>query len=234
MAGPVLRLPIVGRMPASRRLRRLLALGLVGALATVALVAGGVWWLGGEEDVPEEGLRSVPLEEYDDQPASLVRAPFCDLVDPRAVAEALGGEPASSDSWTNGDRVQLESGLTDVAHEHGCSLSGDGTAARAWVFAPPVSAARAAELVAEAQGGAGCAAVPDAPAYGSPTVALACEEQGVTRVSYRGLFGDAWLVCERSGAPGEAPAEAADRAGRWCAAVLRAAAAGQGQGARGS
>ena len=43
------------------------------------------------------------------------------------------------------------------------------------------------------------------------------------RASYRGLFGDAWLVCELV-RPAGATWDVTDRAGRWCVGVLQAAA----------
>jgi hypothetical protein len=54
-------------------------------------------------------------------------------------------------------------------------------------------------------------------------VALTCtNQQGTTRTSYRGLFGDAWLVCEVE-QPAGATADPLDLAGRWCVGVLEAA-----------
>jgi hypothetical protein len=54
-------------------------------------------------------------------------------------------------------------------------------------------------------------------------VALTCtNKQGTSRASYRGLFGDAWLVCEVE-QPAGAAADALDVAGRWCVGVLQAA-----------
>ena len=51
---------------------------------------------------------------------------------------------------------------------------------------------------------------------------LTCTKDGVVRASYRGLFGDAWLVCEVV-RPAGATWDVADRAGRWCVGVLEAA-----------
>jgi len=46
------------------------------------------------------------------------------------------------------------------------------------------------------------------------------------RASYRGLFGDAWLVCEVTFESGvrvaEPPPDLEDVAGRWCVGVLEA------------
>ena len=76
----------------------------------------------------------------------------------------------------------------------------------------------------------GCEPIADAPRFGSLGVAVRCAGgtggSGVV-TAFHGLFGDAWLSCsvETSGAVPVPPAEALDRAGRWCATVLQAAAA---------
>jgi hypothetical protein len=99
--------------------------------------------------------------------------------------------------------------------------------ARAWVFAPPVTPDEARALAAAAARERGCRALPDAPAFGSPTAAIACTGGGDQRVSFRGLFGDAWLACSLSAPTSERDQDAlADRAGRWCVAVARAASRG--------
>ena len=67
--------------------------------------------------------------------------------------------------------------------------------AQAWVFAPPVDAPQAQRLVRSAGKGPGCQAG-DGPLFGAPTLALSCTKDGEARALYRGLFGDAWLVCE--------------------------------------
>jgi hypothetical protein len=69
---------------------------------------------------------------------------------------------------------------------------------------------------------AGCE-VGAGPAYGAPTLALTCTRDDGVRASYRGLFGDAWLVCEVA-RPTAADWDVVDRAGRWCVGVLEAAA----------
>jgi hypothetical protein len=108
-----------------------------------------------------------------------------------------------------------------VAQEFGCSWTGgSGTVASGWVFAPPVTVERAQELVAAARSAKGCAPLPGAATYGSPSVALTCTAGGVTTLSFQGLFGDAWLVCRLAGSRAADPANVADR---WCASVLLAA-----------
>src|SRR5207253_719073 len=69
----------------------------------------------------------------------------------------------------------------------------------------------------------GCQTPPTSPAFGDPTLALTCTvKDGTARASYRGLFGDAWLVCEVD-RPAGATWDVTDRAGRWCVGVLEAA-----------
>jgi hypothetical protein len=200
---------------------------LVAAVVTALLVVGGVLVLGGEDEAPapprEQPFTTTPLEGYDTSTTAVAREPFCDRVDERQVAAALGDEDVpDAVPWTNGDQLDTGGGRSDLVHEYGCAWTGaDGADARAWVFAPPVEASRAEQLAARAAKAPGCESAPG-PAYGSPTLALTCtDDTGAVRASYRGLFGDAWVVCELT-VPAAAAAEAADRAGRWCVGVLEA------------
>ena len=194
--------------------------------ATVVIVVGGVLALDdGDDPTPpetEDSFATTPLSDVDTAGASVVRGPFCDAIDDRQVDAVLGAVPDVVE-WRNGDELDLAGGRRDVVHEFGCSYAvQDVGSARAWVFAPPVHAARAARLVKMAQAGTGCQAAPG-PAFGSPTVGLTCTNKGGTiRASYRGLFGDAWLVCEVE-QPAGATSDALDVAGRWCVGVLQAA-----------
>lgn len=204
---------------------------LVAAVVTALLVVGGVLVLGGEEEAPEppreQPFTTTPLEGYDTSTTAVAREPFCDRVDERQVAAALGdvADVPEVTSWANGDEVDTGGGRTDVVHEYGCAWTGpdgpDGPDARAWVFAPPVEVSRAEQLATRAAKAPGCESAPD-PAYGSPTLALTCtDDTGAVTASYRGLFGDAWVVCQLT-VPAAAAAEATDRAGRWCVGVLEA------------
>ena len=154
------------------------------------------------------------------------RAAFCDAVDPRQVAAALGDEPLEAQSYDNGEEVTLADGVTDVAHEFGCTWArADQSEARAWVFAPPVSADRARELVEAAGRSKDCQASAT-PAYGSPSVGLLCTGEAGGRASYQGLFGDAWLTCQvASQDPEVSGAELLRRTGAWCVGVAMAASA---------
>jgi hypothetical protein len=111
--------------------------------------------------------------------------------------------------------------VSDVAHEFGCSWSAaDGGEARGWVFAPPVTAAQARRLVRTAARTTGCTELPDAAVFGTPSVAVTCTDGATQTVSYRGLFGDAWLACSLQGVGPVDPVELAERADRWCATVV--------------
>ena len=205
---------------------------LVAGLATVGVVVAGVVALGGrDEPAPRpEPFATTALAGYDTSTAVVVRAPFCEAVDDRQVDAALGEVPAVQ-AWESGDEVDVGSGTADVVHEFGCRYAtGDGSTAQAWVFAPPVDAAQAKRLARSAARAPGCVSGTE-PAFGDPTLALTCtgtgtgEDAGTVSASFRGLFGDAWLVCEVSLTGGES-ADLVDRAGRWCVGVLQAASSG--------
>ncbi len=118
---------------------------LVAGVVTAVVVGGGVVALGrDDEPTPaKESFTTTPLSDYDATGVVVTRAAFCDAIDERQVSAALGGEPADSSSWENGDPIDIGNGVEDVAHEFGCRYSAaDGTMAQAWVFAPPVDADR--------------------------------------------------------------------------------------------
>ena len=144
-----------------------------------------------------ESFETTPLSELDTTGLVVSRGPFCDAIDDRQVDAALGAVPDALDVVENGDTIDVAgTGTEDVVHEFGCSYTVAGRhVARAWVFAPPVDATQAQRLVEQAGKGPGCEAG-SGPPFGAPTLALTCTKDGVVRASYRGLFGDAWLVCE--------------------------------------
>ena len=191
------------------------------ALACAALALALVGCTSDEEDPPTEPqATSTPLSDFASDEVQVVRAAFCPRVAPEAVAEALGAEPTDSRTWANGDRTPLTAGVRDVAHEYGCSWRAeDGTAARAWVFAPPVTAARAGQLVRQARRADGCRPITVAPAYGDPSTAVRCGRE----IGFHGLFGDAWLSCSVTPPATADDGALLDRVGRWCVAVAQAA-----------
>jgi hypothetical protein len=169
---------------------------------------------------------ATPLASYDTSRVTILRTGFCDRVAEDAVSAALGAEPEDAEAYGNGDRVRLASRIRDRAHEHGCSWTAEGTTAAAWVFAPPVTRATAGTLLRQARAERGCEPVSRAPAYGEPSAGLVCTSSGSREVSFRGLFGDAWLVCTLTSedvSAGQSPNSAIDQAGRWCVAVAEAA-----------
>lgn len=175
------------------------------------------------------GYQATELADFDTSTAVVQRAPFCELVAEEAVDAALGGA-ATLTSYVNGEESDAVPG-GDVSHEYGCrfvpdaegSAAGASTAeARGWVFAPPVTADRARQLVAAART-KGCTVAPDAPAYGTPSVALTCANGDVRTASFRGLFGDAWLACSLTLPVAAAGDDLLERTGRWCVALAEAA-----------
>lgn len=208
-------------------LRSLLAAGVVTALA----VGGGVL-LASPEDDDAAGRTpgatptptppaATPLADFDTSTVAVQRMPFCDLVAPTSVETALGGAPTEQDDYANGDTAALTKRVTDVSHEYGCTWSVPGTAARAWVFAPPVTRRQARALVSDAVDQDTCARIDGAPSFGRPSVGVVCETGAGLRTSYRGLFGDAWLTCSLQG-PFERE-DAVARTGELCVAVAQAA-----------
>ncbi len=200
-------------------MRRLLAF-----LLTVSLSAAAC---SGEPPPPakEKPYRGTALADFDSRHLGVAREPFCDWVSEDAVQLALDGPARHASSYTTGDKIRLADGVKDVADEHACTFVGQhGTTARAWLFSPPVTPRTARRLVAEADRGKGCGALPGAAAYGRPTTGLLCRGAEESTVSFRGLFGDAWLSCSVAQRGRPDTEELADRAGRWCVAVAQAAA----------
>ncbi|GAB3255619.1 hypothetical protein [Nocardioides dilutus] len=209
-------------------MRHLVLVAAAAVLVTGAGVTAGTLLADGDEPTTSgpPSFSTTPLDAFDTSTLTVPRASFCHAVDPRQVEAALGGEPVDAQSYSSGDEVTLAEGVTDVAHEFGCTwVRADQGEARAWVFAPPVDADRARRLVREATAGRpqDCQASPE-PAYGAPSVGLLCTGEGGGRAAYQGLFGDAWLACELSSKdPEVSGAELLRRTGAWCVGVALAA-----------
>lgn len=209
------------------RLRILIA---AAGLTVVTVLAGVVLGSGPDPSGPEAGTGGTapsPSAAPDVTGLEVRRAAFCTAVPEEAVTTALGEVVASSESYDSGEEARLGGGLTDVAHEFGCTWRSRQASAQAWVFAPPVDRDRATELIDGVTAGDRCRRV-DGPAFGSPGVALHCDRGARAEVSFRGLFGDAWLTCTLVPSASQLRADgteaAVDRAGRWCAGVAAAAA----------
>lgn len=151
----------------------------------------------------------------------LPRSPFCALVDDDRVPVALGAPVEEADAYGVGDEVELPGGGRDVSDEFGCTWTGSGAEARAWVFSPAVSKRQARAWAADAREQDGCDYLPDRTTYGRPGLTRVCTDDGTVTASLRGLFGDAWLTCEVSddeaGPAGED--DVRSRAEQWCVHV---------------
>ncbi|HET9499282.1 MAG TPA: hypothetical protein VFO98_03385 [Marmoricola sp.] len=193
------------------------------AIAVAVLV--GVLAAGCSDDAPAkpEPSRPTPIGKLDTAAVVIPRIAFCDLVPDDAVQDALGGAAAESQEWGTGEpAARVVGGRHDATHEFGCSWSGTGgTTASAWVFARPVTAAFAQQVVRQASSAQGCT-TPPAGAFGAPTELQVCTLPGATeRVRRAGLFGDTWLTCQVT-APAGATAALRERADAWCVQLTHA------------
>ncbi|UDY22804.1 hypothetical protein [Nocardioides sp. Kera G14] len=199
----------------------------VATLLSAAVVAVGVWKE--RPDKPATPPLSTSLASLDTSVVTVRRAPFCSALRQADVEAALEEPLLTTDTWGNGDQTDLDNDAStkdsDVVHEFGCRWAGGDDAVAAWVFAPPITGARATALATEATKQSGCTSIPGAAPFGAPSVALECvrstEGSGWSDFVYAGLFGDTWLTCTLTGMSNGRT----DLADRWCAAVLGAASA---------
>ncbi|MET0999579.1 MAG: hypothetical protein ABWX73_12740 [Marmoricola sp.] len=189
--------------------------------------AAGVFALGllvsgcAEEKKAAPAPEPTPIANLNTRAMDLPRIEFCGLVPEAAVTEALGGKADADASYGNGDEEELPDIGTVVLHELGCSWTGeDGTTARAWVFARPISPAFARTVVDAGKRTPGCRTV-TGPEFGTPSATQVCEfDQGRKRVRHAGLFGQSWLSCELA-AKGEMT-QLRTRTDAWCVDVVNA------------
>ncbi|MEO5708373.1 MAG: hypothetical protein ABIQ59_00930 [Nocardioidaceae bacterium] len=207
-----------------RSARRLLLLALVLAVTAGVVYAGIRDRPTGDVDAarPSPSPSSTPSSSVDLSQLPIERGSFCDQLDERNVEAALDSPVSDTSHYDSGDRVVLAPGVTDVSHEYDCTFSSaDGTEARVWVFAEPVTAAVGRTIVRDARAEKGCTVRPDPPTFGTPSVATACRttKPAARTVTLRGLFGDAWLSCRLSTPGATAAAETIQRADQWCVRV---------------
>ena len=164
---------------------------------------------------------TIPIERLNTEQLMLPRIDFCTLVPAAAVDRALGSKAWKVHDWHNGDQARLTAGREDVVAEHLCqwsAKSGQSTA-RAWMFARPVSAKFAREVIRTQRRpdseGRDCRGEPT-PYFGSPSLLQTCPGD-VVRVRRAGLFHDTWLTCEVSDAASVAAVR--QRADDWCSEV---------------
>ena len=197
--------------------RRSLVPLLAGLLASLLLFGA----CSGSNDPEPAAAAADRIAELEPGSMDLVRVDFCDVVPPLAVRAALRGPSTAKEGWGNGDRPPLDDSATDLTHEFGCSWTRPGGfAARAWVFARPVTAAFADRVISSARARAGCTTTRGTD-FGSPSMTQTCElPRNRGRVRHAGLFGDTWLTCEIAGPRGKA--QPRNRADAWCARVASA------------
>jgi hypothetical protein len=203
-----------------RRLRPVLARALVVAAALASLAS-----CTSSDSTPDAkpSDKGTPLEKFETLRLALAREPFCDDVSPEAIDRALGGAQEGGAAYTDGQRGKLTGTVKDIAHESSCSFFRGGTVARAWIFSPPITPSRAKDLIKASEKSPGCEIV-EAPKFGRPSTTTQCVESGRVQLSFRGLFGDAWLSCSLTVPAAERDERLLDRAGRWCVEVAKAAA----------
>ena len=138
------------------------------------------------------------------------------------MATALDGEVTAREGYTDGDRVEVAPGVTDVAHETSCRFATEEAQAQVWVFTAPVSTAGARDLVRHRRREPGCTFPELSTGFGAPGVASLCTDTDRDRsvsATLSGLFGDAWLSCRLSQQGAPIPDAVLARADRWCVHV---------------
>lgn len=205
------------RTPQRRRRSRRAALSAGTATGALLLaLAGCSGDPAPKEPADEPTAEPTPLGDYDTSDLTLVRGDFCDRVTAGAVTAALGDESTDAQTWRPGARLPESK---DVSNEFGCSWASGSVSATAWVFAPPVTASRAADFARESVGKT-CERLETAPDLGDHGVAHHCGD-GAETTTFGGLVGDAWVGCEISGLSVSGGDDTA-RVGEWCVAVLEA------------
>lgn len=218
---------------ARRRARRSRVVRRVTAVAVALLVTAAAVYVGLRDGAPQGDGQAArpspsssptrtPMASLDLSGLPIERTEFCDRLDEGDVEDALGGPATDTAHYGSGDRVALAPGVVDVSHEYNCTYdAGDGTQARVWVFAEPVTASVGSGIVRDARAESGCRPLRKAPTFGTPAIGTICRttKPEARAVTLRGLFGDAWLSCRLS-TPGSADVlGTVRRAEQWCVRV---------------
>ena len=135
-----------------------------------------------------------------------------------------GGHPLNAFKiWDGGLGIWGAVALGGVGAWIGCAWTGaGGAAARAWVFARPVDASSADEIVRAAGRQADCSAEPT-PVFGAPALLQNCKlAGGLVRARRAGLFGDTWLTCEVTAPAATPEKQRTSTLDSWCATVVAA------------
>ena len=215
-----------------RTVRRLLPAAAIAVLALVGISScdhGGDHSPAGRSGACDPHLDGAPRwPPLDTSRLSVARASFCDRVAPTAVEAALAGHGYDDTSYDNGDRARLR----PVSATWRTSTAARGPRATAPRPGPgssrPRSPPRRRASLARAELRPGCTRTTAEAGFGLASVATTCGRRvsgAGTELGYHGLFGDAWLSCTLTAPRGPEPADLADRADHWCAAVAQAASA---------
>lgn len=196
---------------------------LPGLLAAVLVLCGCQAGTQTDRAPASPSARATGLGGLDSAATLVQREAFCGRLEAGAPQRALGGEVVDTEEYSPGDTAEVVEGTRAVADEWSCTYRSDrGVSARAWLFAPPITARRAGVLVRAARG-RGCTPPTPRRDFGRPSVGRVCPSGDQTTVSWRGLFGDAWLACSLTAPRAETGrAELIARAEAWCAEVLSA------------
>jgi hypothetical protein len=218
---------------ARRRARRRRVVRRVAVLALALMLTGAAVYVGVRNGAPQGDARAAhpspsssptatPMASLDLSGLPIERTEFCGRLDRGDVEDALGGPATDTAHYGSGDRVALTPGVVDVSHEYNCTYdAGDGTQARVWVFAEPVTASVGSGIVREARAESGCRPLRKAPTFGTPAIGTICrttKPEG-RAVTLRGLFGDAWLSCRLSRPGSDDVLGTVRRAEQWCVRV---------------
>lgn len=224
--------------------RRRLRAGTVGLVTVAVLVAGCTADPQDAGQAPSpatSGAAGAAHLDLSDLP--IPRGDACDLLAQEDLEQALGSPVTTTGHYGNGEEFEVAPGRLDISHEHGCVFeAADGTTARTWIFARPVTRSEARALVRQAHRGRDCA-FPESIRFGTPALTSVCEVTGpaggaaTVRARLEGLFGGTWMGCEVSeplldgatapSAAGTPPprADVVQRAEQWCTEVVTTIAA---------
>lgn len=194
---------------------------VVAASVTAAVVALGVAFAPIEPSPltrPTSAPPNLPLAQIELAEVNTTRTPFCDAIEAVAVTDAVGAAVEPTEI-VNG--AELGDAAGDVSHELGCSYSQDGTTARVWVFAAPVTTYDAGLMVRDATAEPGCSRA-GALIFGRPGAVLECRTPTERVLRAVGRIGDAWVHCELAEPVSTADSSLVLRGQRWCVAAVYA------------
>lgn len=191
----------------------------LGVVAAALLLAG----CHHQEAATPSPAKPTPIAAYDGTFTAAKRISICSRIPDGAILDAVGAKVQTA-HYGNGQKLP---GADDISHEYGCVFNGEGgLVARSWTFVPPVTPEQATAYAGAARATPGCRPLPEAK-FGSISAGTVCAVPGSATVTWRGLFGEAWLGCSVAGpvgAPPQTEEALVERAGIWCVRVVETAA----------